>query len=737
MGFSTVLCLVGSLVFPNPENEQRKTSTRVYRIKSFNRQIVGDFNHYTADYGFSGYRVPVIPRAPRSVRRRSPQKKLVEDSTISAFELLAAVAGKLLQESESSTSSNAAEAKVHPGFRDGKKTSLPENDKALKLKYFDQGSCAESAFFPEISVQDRNILSIVKELPRAENDSILDRTSALVSCDLPTKVDYDMKLEMCKDKSSDGTFPCKVDGGSNDVGDIYDPKMDNGPEKQLVDEREQVGDLTMANKSSVKDPIKECVNNNVLINSESSVQLSLCRDPIPGALFQKRRNDVKLGIRDDDENSFGCNKPCTKIRPFRLQLCNGYRRTRKMLTSKYRKVAPKIKDREFYNYSEGMKSFYRYRKNIYKRERFHWVPIKKRKLFDHSFEVAYDQEASSESVSNLPEKEMRGDKSSSASIFHKESGLSASVKARQKSKDSKVKFSIKSFRVPELYIEVPETATVGSLKRMVMEAVTAILGSGLQVGVVLQGKKVRDDNRTLQQAGISQSSNLDSLGFALEPSFAHVSGQRTPKDLPLVLRCDADLLSSRSTASQIFDSGVSNASLDPPLVMKLDNDNSQELIPSPKTPIDSLKDGALPDSKALIPVPPMNIETLAVVPFNSKRKCNELSQRRTRRPFSVTEVEALVEAVEKLGTGRWRNVKMRAFEDADHRTYVDLKDKWKTLVHTASIAPQQRRGEPVPQELLDRVLAAHGYWSQHQPKHGKHKDEPLQITDSPMEMVGA
>jgi hypothetical protein len=27
-----------------------------------------------------------------------------------------------------------------------------------------------------------------------------------------------------------------------------------------------------------------------------------------------------------------------------------------------------------------------------------------------------------------------------------------------------VKFSIKSFRVPELLIEVPETATVGSLK---------------------------------------------------------------------------------------------------------------------------------------------------------------------------------------------------------------------------------------------------------------------------------
>lgn len=51
-----------------------------------------------------------------------------------------------------------------------------------------------------------------------------------------------------------------------------------------------------------------------------------------------------------------------------------------------------------------------------------------------------------------------------------------------------------------------------------------------------------------------------------------------------------------------------------------------------------------------------------------------------------------------------------------------MQDKWKTLVHTARISPQQRRGEPVPQELLDRVLAAHAYWSQnHVKQQGKHQ----------------
>lgn len=51
-----------------------------------------------------------------------------------------------------------------------------------------------------------------------------------------------------------------------------------------------------------------------------------------------------------------------------------------------------------------------------------------------------------------------------------------------------------------------------------MEAVTAILGGGLRVGVLLQGKKVRDDNETLVQAGISHGNKLDDLGFTLEPN---------------------------------------------------------------------------------------------------------------------------------------------------------------------------------------------------------------------------
>ncbi|GJX40885.1 reverse transcriptase domain-containing protein [Tanacetum coccineum] len=69
-----------------------------------------------------------------------------------------------------------------------------------------------------------------------------------------------------------------------------------------------------------------------------------------------------------------------------------------------------------------------------------------------------------------------------------------------------------------------------------------------------------------------------------------------------------------------------------------------------------------------------------------------------------------------------------------HNTYstpiwYEYVDKWKTLAHTASIPPQQRRGEPVPQHLLDRVLAAHEYWSNYQIQNGlkRQKSEPLRI----------
>ncbi|KAJ6922351.1 hypothetical protein NC652_016108 [Populus alba x Populus x berolinensis] len=58
------------------------------------------------DYGFDGYQVPVVPRASRSTRGRGPIRKKSENNQKHAFEILASVAGEILQEEETSAPTN-------------------------------------------------------------------------------------------------------------------------------------------------------------------------------------------------------------------------------------------------------------------------------------------------------------------------------------------------------------------------------------------------------------------------------------------------------------------------------------------------------------------------------------------------------------------------------------------------------------------------------------------------------
>ncbi|GAA0187412.1 hypothetical protein LIER_34700 [Lithospermum erythrorhizon] len=690
------------------------------------------------DYGFLAYQGFTIPRGPRSIRKRRPRKQTIEDGQVCAFELLAALAGKLLQESESSASSNA-EGKDQLGILgDGFKF---EDHKAFRSESRDPGSCVESAFMSGSAVREPNSKSSLRDTLHLGDESVLKHTSNTTDTDLSKDINLDLKLEICTSNSVERNLPDRMEGISSKDGKLCDNQrmvVDDG----LVDKNMYQGDFVAPNRGSRNVRRANYVNNNTVINSEHSVQLQspLCKDPIPSASFAKHRNNVKFFTARDDDNYFLGNN--TKIKAFRPESRFGYRRIRKILTSKYWKVAPTLKDSESSDCFEGMKPFYHQRRSFHSSERIQrQTPSKRVKLCNNDNVLASDDETSSESISNSPEKGVKRDNNDSTPFLLGAIGRSASLKSLQQSGDARVKLSIKSFKVPELYIEVPETATIGSLKRTVMEAVTTILGGGLDVGVVLQGKKMRDDNRTLQQAGISDCSNLETLGFTLEPCMNQVAHFSPKKPSPLLSQ-DADQRLPRSPDTPNLELGllVPSSSNDPPTT-KIGKpvDDKLELGLPLRAQAEACSGKAVKDSKALVPMSTLNVEPLAVVPLNQKCKRSEFSQRRTRRPFSVNEVEALVEAVETLGTGRWRDVKMRAFDNAGHRTYVDLKDKWKTLVHTASISPQQRRGEPVPQQLLDRVLCAHGYWSQHQSKqHGKHHVEPLKIfTDGQAERVGA
>ncbi|XP_068330555.1 telomere repeat-binding protein 3-like [Pyrus communis] len=665
------------------------------------------------DFGFNGFQVPTIPRAPRSARRR-PHRKSVEDGQFCAFELLASLAGKLLQESESSASSNASEGNLQPAFGIDVKQERQDEHKPLKEECPDQGSSQESV---SLGLTSQNVgqKGILKEILCANSDTVLERTSVITSSDSSAKAGRRAKSVISSSRPTFQNYSGKVEGGSPGIVESCYGNVANGIEVQEDSKLLETGALKIANPCSSKDPTELHAKYPAMLNRDSNVKLSLFRDPVPNASFSRHRNDIELGSRDDDENFTRCIKPSNRVKVFRPPPRVGDRRIRKLLTSKYWKAAPKLRECEHYRYDGGVKTIYHKRKTFYNRERSQRDTLyKRRKLVDRSSVVTSDGGFSGESVSNSPD---NGDKTGPAA-----NGVSASVIGHQTSfcsEESHVKLRIKSFRVPELVIEVPETETVGSLKRTVMDAVNAILRDGLSVGVLVQGKNIRDDNRTLMQMGISSKDSLDSLGFMLEPSPVQASAFLCSGDPPF--SCE---MVARSPRTPVLDSPMSDVLSDIPPIT-----NSGSLAETKHEPvsshIDILTNKTMLESQAIVAIPEMSMEPLAIVPVSQKTKRSELAQRRTRRPFSVSEVEALVTAVEELGTGRWRDVKLRAFENADHRTYVDLKDKWKTLVHTAKISPQQRRGEPVPQELLDRVLAAHSYWCQHQAKqHSKHPALP-------------
>ncbi|KAJ0236026.1 Telomere repeat-binding protein 5 [Hirschfeldia incana] len=398
----------------------------------------------------------------------------------------------------------------------------------------------------------------------------------------------------------------------------------------------------------------------------------------------KHHIDSLNGMENNDGENFSA-RYATKS--FRSTLRVGDGRIKKVMSSKYCKVSSNQKDTMVASSDLDLKPGYYSKKHCLKSLRSEKkFPIKKRRYFDGYTASQSEETVKNEGLSGSPRKAFL-------------STLACQKQPALQSRDSHVKLGIKSFTVPELSIEIPETATIGSLKRTVLEAVTTILEGGLRIGVHVHGKKVRDDNKMLLQTGISLDTLSDTLSFCLEPNPPQSTKPLSPKDSDFMRPCNVPHTLTRCLPSLGKHAKPSDSA-------------ESDLDSKPTAPF-----SAKPFySRALVPVsPPLHAQALNVVPPR-KPKRSEVAQRRIRRPFSVAEVEALVQAVERLGTGRWRDVKLRAFDNAKHRTYVDLKDKWKTLVHTARISPQQRRGEPVPQELLDRVLLAHAYWSQQQGK---------------------
>ncbi|XP_010521859.1 PREDICTED: telomere repeat-binding protein 5 isoform X3 [Tarenaya hassleriana] len=611
------------------------------------------------DYGLNGY-------------QRSAFKKKGADHQISPFDLLAAVAGNFLREGgNSSSSSNNAS---------GNGDQCPATQSHVKKETLDEDQTAREETCVHDDAQRRFFVSEI--LPKAHQiqslsplkDSHLGSTSVITSSDSSERVG-----------SRELVFGSKNQTAS--------PDGDCG-KSEHNDKDSTVGSLIKEVKL-VEDMVP--MNEHPHIGRTPTYGNSILQNPLPvepdGVDLVNRGND------DDDENSARAYVSDT-TKSFRSTLHVGDRRIRKILASKCCTVSPKPKGTTGTNSSLDLKPGY---SSSLRSERNY--PIKKRRYFD-CFNPSQSEEETvkKEGHCGSPHKDItrNNGKNTSSAIL----SSTTDQKTKLQSRDSQAKLRIKSFRVPELFIEIPETSTVGSLKRTVLEAVNAILGGGLRIGVLVQGKKLRDDNRTLLQTGIPLDALSDSLGFCLEPNPSQSPKPLCPGDSNPPLPCNIPQPLTRYLPSP----GSRN------VLAKRNNsvESDRDYKPSASRAMTGKTTSEY--SRALVPVPPFQAEAITVIPPRKPKRC-EVAQRRIRRPFSVAEVEALVQAVEKLGTGRWRDVKLRAFDNAKHRTYVDLKDKWKTLVHTARISPQQRRGEPVPQELLDRVLTAHAYWSQQQGKH--------------------
>ncbi|TYJ41993.1 hypothetical protein E1A91_A03G058100v1 [Gossypium mustelinum] len=633
------------------------------------------------DYGFNDYQVPATPRATRSARKRVSFKKRVEDNRISAFDLLATVAGKLLLDKESTpvfsnTSSAEDPSKVE---KNTVKEERWDGSQSSKLETCDQYSNDREFIVSQLVSQTNDLRSCsFRESPSLKNDTHFGLTSVVTTSDCSERSGV-LKLMNGKIKNETGCLPCKVETGpflcGASGGRIKLEFENKGPIHEELDRTDKLSIREVADTCPLEDPVVVDGKPPLLVSSDSSGKTHSYGFNNYLSSFPGKRDDLKVVSRDDDEKSSRCTYLGPIKKPFRPTPLIGDRRIRKTMTSKYLKVAPRLNDVTLSNSDENLKSAYCDR-SAYKRIRSERnYPFKKRKFLHYSSVSNSDGGISSEGISDSPEQSINGNASGVYPKMRGVTGESPSLADQRKSfhsRDSHVKFRIKSFRVPELFIEIPESATIGSLKRTVMEAVTAILGGGLRIGVLLQGKKVRDDNKTLLQTGISRDNQMDALGFSLEPNPSQTFPSHCPGGSPLTFPCDTPLPLARYPAAPGLVARVTHDPSHEPHMPNLGHfvESDHDSAPSPT---DMSLDKSTTDSKALVAVPAISVEALDVVPAHRKSKQSEVVQRRIRRPFSVAEVEALVQAVEKLGTGRWRDVKLRAFDNAKHRTYVDLK----------------------------------------------------------------
>lgn len=244
-----------------------------------------------------------------------------------AFDLLATVAGKLLDEGEGSLGNirGPALASCAKDVR-VKHEHCDEEMKHLKHEVTDQDSCNESAILPHIVFQ-RPVNHARNEDPKAKSEA-QDKESSMISC---TKAELGCNFGVIADRWS----PESVESGAftGDAVASLMPATTAGFHKNAPE------------MYNLLDPMDVDVKPPPLISSDSTGEMPLYGDKIHRSISLPRGPKGVVGYAvdrdDDDDKSSGCTHPSTTTnRDFMPNCTAEHSRVRKLLTCKYRKVAP-------------------------------------------------------------------------------------------------------------------------------------------------------------------------------------------------------------------------------------------------------------------------------------------------------------------------------------------------------------------------------------------------------------
>lgn len=258
----------------------------------------------------SFYSLIVELQGKRSVRRK------VADDPMCAFDLLAAVAGKILERENSSTLSS-----IVGNSNQNVKLEQLDEEKPCKDEAFDQVRCKESTSGSELPIQSQSAHTLKEhsQIPKATSSgsTFVSVKSDVLNKDIYTGnfVANGSKEELgyslgttAKKCCTDSSSPCSAESCEAEVRDgIKTPFLSD----QHAAETSVVKNIQHSWR--LDNPMEQDAKPPALANSDSSIEVPLNGHLIPRiSSFLICRDGTELLVdRDDDENSSGCTHPST------------------------------------------------------------------------------------------------------------------------------------------------------------------------------------------------------------------------------------------------------------------------------------------------------------------------------------------------------------------------------------------------------------------------------------------